>query len=294
MQSTRAARRGPGRNRIARAAAALVLVCAGALAAAQGPAELSARYSAQVETRLAVPAEEARRYGGLADEALARAGVTLEQPQYLLLVDRDPWVQAVFLLWRAAAGESVLVGASPASTGLVGSFDHFETPLGVFGHSLANPDFRAEGTLNSNGIRGYGSKGMRVYDFGWQQVPRGWGDGAVSQMRLQLHATDPDLLERRLGSAQSKGCIRIPAALNRFLDHYGVLDADYEQAAREKAAREAGKLWVLDPQREPVAGAGRYLVVVESGRSERPDWSPAPYIPHRQPPPPPSPVVPKP
>jgi hypothetical protein len=260
-----------------------VLGCACALAAAQGPAELSARYSAQVEARLAVPADETRRYGRLADEALARAGVTLEQPQYLLVVDRDPWVQVVFLLWRAAPGESVLVGASPVSTGLVGSFDHFETPLGVFGHSLANPDFRSEGTLNSNGIRGYGAKGMR-----------GWGDGAVSSMRLQLHATDPDLLERRLGSAQSKGCIRIPAALNRFLDHFGVLDADYEQAVRDKAAHEAGKLWVLDPQRQPVAGAGRYLVVVESGRSDRPDWSPAPYIPHRRPPPAPPVFVPRP
>lgn len=292
MQTTGTARGGPGRSRIARAAVALVLGWACALAAAQGPAELAARYSAQVETRLAVPADEARRYGRLADEALARAGVTLE-PQYLVVVDRDPWVQAVFLLWRAAPGEAMLVGASPVSTGLVGSFDHFETPLGVFGHSLANPDFRSEGTLNSNGIRGYGVKGMRVYDFGWQQVPKGWGDGAVSSMRLQLHATDPDLLERRLGSAQSKGCIRIPAALNRFLDHFGVLDADYEQAVREKSAQEAGKLWVLDPQRQPVAGAGRYLVVVESGRSDRPDWSPAPYIPHRRPPAPPV-IVPRP
>ena len=104
--------------------------------------------------------------------------------------------------------------------------------LGVFAHSLDNPDFRAEGTLNSNGIRGYGAKGMRVFDFGWQRVPKGWGDGAVSEMRLQMHATDPDLLERRLGSAQSKGCIRIPATLNRFLDRHGVLDADYERAAR--------------------------------------------------------------
>ncbi len=268
-----------------RAPVALVLGCACGLAAAQGPADLAARYNSQVEARLAVPQDEARRYGRLADEALARAGVALEQSQYVLVVDRDPWVQAVFLLWRAAPGESVLVGASPASTGLAGSFDHFATPLGVFGHSLANPDFRAEGTLNSNGIRGYGAKGMRVYDFGWQQVPKGWGDGAVSQMRLQLHATDPDLLERRLGSAQSKGCIRIPAALNRFLDYFGVLDADYEQAVREKSAPEAGKLWVLGPRREPVAGAGRYLVVVESGRSERPDWSPAPFLPHRRPPP---------
>jgi hypothetical protein len=194
------------------------------------------------------------------------------------VVDRDPWVQAILLLWRAAPGEFVLVGASPVSTGRPGTYDHFETPLGVFEHSLANPDFRAEGTLNSNGIRGYGAKGMRIFDFGWQNVARGWGTGAVSEMRLQMHATDPDLLERRLGSTQSKGCIRIPATLDRFLDHYGVLDAAYEEAVRAGEPQ-----WVLDPQREPVAGAGRYLLVVESGRSDRPDWSPGPFIPHSKP-----------
>lgn len=237
-------------------------------------AEMAALYRAQVDRRLDVPAVEARRYGHLAEEALTRAGVSLAQPQYVAVVDRDPNVQAFFLLWRSAQGEFQWVGASPVSTGRPGRFDHFETPLGVFEHTTGNPDFRAEGTRNSKGIRGYGAKGMRVYDFGWQRAPRGWGDGAVSDMRLQMHATDPDLLERRLGSAQSKGCIRIPASLNRLLDHYGILDADYEQALRD-----GRKLWVLDAQREPVTDPGRYLIVVESGRQDRPDWSPAPFKP---------------
>ncbi len=270
-----------GRRRLVRIAAAVVLVCAAAAAAAaENAAVLAALYRAQVDAVLTLPPVEAQRYARLAEEALARAGLTQLPPQYLAVVDRDPWVQAVLVLWRQAPGEFELVGASPVSTGRPGSFDHFETPLGVFGHGLDNPDFRAEGTLDSNGIRGYGVQGMRVFDFGWQRVPKGWGDGAVSEMRLQLHATDPDLLERRLGSAQSKGCIRIPATLNRFLDRHGVLDADYEQAAR---AGGTGKPWVLDPQRTPVAGAGRYLLVVESGRSDRPDWSPAPFIPHVRP-----------
>ena len=85
-------------------------------------------------------------------------------------------------------------------------------------------------------------------------------------MRLQMHATDPDLLERRLGSVQSKGCIRIPASLNRVIDRYGVLDADYERA-----------------QRTPVPFPGRYLMVVDSEREDRPQWSPGSYIPHRKP-----------
>lgn len=269
------------RHSLVRSAAAALLACAAAVAAAgEDAAALAALYRTQVDATLTLPPVEARRYARLAEEALARADLTQLPPQYLALVDRDPWVQVVLVLWRQGPGEFELVGASPVSTGRPGSFDHFETPLGVFAHSLDNPDFRAEGTPNGNGIRGYGAKGMRVFDFGWQRVPRGWGDGAVSEMRLQLHATDPDLLERRLGSAQSKGCIRIPATLNRFLDRHGVLDADYEQAARTGGN---GKLRVLDPQRTPVAGAGRYLLVVESGRSDRPDWSPAPFIPHVRP-----------
>lgn len=160
------------------------------------------------------------------------------------MVDRDLWVQAFLLLWRSASGAYVLVGASPVSTGQPGSFDHFQTLLGVFEHTVANPDYRALGTPYRAGIRGNGVKGMRIFDFGWQRAPKGWGDGAVSQIRLQMHATDPDLLEPRLRTAQSKGCIRIPATLNRFLDRFGVLDAAYEESAQD-----GGKLWVVDSQR---------------------------------------------
>ena len=134
-----------------------------------------------------------------------------------------------------------------------------------------NPHFRAEGTRNSLGIRGYGAKGMRVFDLGWQQALRLWGPGGYSTMRLQMHATDPDLLEPRLGVVQSKGCVRIPASLNRLLDHFGVLDAAYLAAAAKGAP-----LWVLPPDQVPVEGAGRYLIVIDSGRTSRPAWSPSP------------------
>jgi hypothetical protein len=240
--------------------------------------DMQALYGARVDLRLQVPAAETQRYAQLAQAALQRAGTTLGEPQYVAVVDRDPNVQAILLFWRSERGDFQWIGASPVSTGLPGEFEHFETPLGVFEHSTANPDFRSEGTRNSLGIRGYGAKGMRVFDFGWQRSRKGWGDRAMSDMRLQMHATDPDLLERRLGSAQSKGCIRIPASLNQWLDHYGVLDAEYEQSVRDGRT-----LWVLDPQRRPVANPGRYLIVVESGRTDRPDWSPAPYIPRRRP-----------
>ena len=250
---------------------ALLLCVSTAAAAAASPADVAALYRAVVDRRLQVPEAEQALYARLAEQALAGAGAVLDAPQYVAVVDRDQHAQAFLLFWRSVDGAWLFVGASPVSTGRPGSFDHFETPLGVFEHSTENPDFRAEGTFNSNGIRGYGTKGMRVYDFGWQRVPKGWGDRQVIEMRLQLHATDPDRLEQRLGTRQSKGCIRIPATLNRLLDHHGILDADYERLVRDGT-----KLWVLHEDREPVADAGRYLVIVDSERSARPAWHPLP------------------
>jgi hypothetical protein len=172
------------------------------------------------------------------------------------------------IFWRSDSSEFTFIGASQASSGQPGRFEHFETPLGVFEHNLDNPDFRAEGTRNEFGVLGYGRKGLRVYDFGWVTAPKGWGDGRQSIMRLQLHSTDPDLLEPRLGSVQSKGCIRISASLNRFIDHYGILDAQYERAIA------AGRsFWVLSPDREPTSWSGQFLVVVDTQRDRRPEWS---------------------
>lgn len=239
------------------------------------PLEMIQIYKNQVDQRLDVPDDEADGYANLITQTLAQAGLADVAEQYLVLVDRSPQVQAVFLFFNPADGVPQLIGASPASTGHPGRFDYFETPTGVFDHSMANPDFRAEGTKNNYGIRGYGIKGMRVFDLGWQQAVKGWGDHKVGTMRLQMHATDPVYLEHRLGSAQSKGCIRIPATLNRLLDAYGLLDADYERALRE------GKpLWVLRADRQPTPWSGRYLIVVDSHRMARPAWAPDPQ-PHR-------------
>jgi hypothetical protein len=164
-----------------------------------------------------------------------------------------------------------MIGTSPVATGRPGEFDHFITPLGVFEHTPANMDFRSEGTQNENHIRGYGKRDMRIFDLGWAQGERGWGKGGMSQMRFQMHATDPDRLEPLLGIRHSKGCVRIPASLNAFLDHYGILDAEYA------ALVDSGQsLWVLKSDRQIMPWAGRYIVVVDSARKSRPAWAPAP------------------
>jgi len=217
----------------------------------------------------ALPLDEQLHYAALARQALVAAQVPLLQRQFLLVIDRQPRVQAALLyLADPDPARWQWLGAAPVATGRPGSFDHFLTPLGVFLHGPANPDFRAEGTRNEFGVRGYGLKGLRVFDFGWLPGQRGWGTGGTSPMRLQLHATDPDLLEPRLGERGSKGCVRIPARLNRFLDLNGLLDAAYDEA-RARGER----FWVFDgtPLANPLAG--RWMVIVESERAVRPAWA---------------------
>lgn len=230
---------------------------------------LAQLFAQQVDRRLDVPAVEQNSYGDLLATMFAEKGIS--EAQYMVVVDRNDYVQAAMIYWMTPERMFKFIGASPVSTGKPGRFDYFTTPVGIFEHTTDNPDFRAEGTRNKHGIRGYGRKGLRVYDFGWQTAKRGWGSGGESTIRLQMHATDPDLLEIRMGSAQSKGCIRISATLNAFIDHYGILDADYEHAMSEGQT-----FWVLAKTRESTPFSGRFLVVIDTERSERPEWSPGP------------------
>ena len=238
------------------------LAPAAAVTTRPAPPALSERFALTVAPRVLVPADAVASYARRLDAALAEDGVRVDESRFVVLVDRNPAVQSLLLfLGRQDAWH--LVGAAPVSTGRPGRFDHFETPLGVFDHVTSNPDFRAEGTRNALGIRGYGRKGARVYDFGWVVADKGWGDHRPIAMRLQMHATDPDRLEQRLGTAQSKGCIRIPASLNAFIDRFAILDGDYEAKMAE-----GRHFWVLPADRSPTPYSGRFLVVVDSRQQE--------------------------
>ena len=202
--------------------------------------------------------------------ALARAEtmnaeMVIDRPQLLVVVDRNPQVQQLAIVLARADGEWQTVGGTKVSTGSMGRLDHYITPRGVFRLTDAVLGYRAEGTLNENGVRGLGAKGMRVWDFGWQVAMKGWNAGPGKPdripIRLMMHATDPARLEQRIGRPASQGCIRIPSAMNRFLDRHGVLDAEYERAAVTEVRFRA----LLLPGREPSLLAGNTLVVVDSG-----------------------------
>ncbi len=179
------------------------------------------------------------------------------RPQYFLLVDRSPEMQTASLAFFDGDTRTIaIIGTSETSTGNPKRLGFFETPIGIFRNTPRNMNYRALGTKNKKGWRGLGAKGSRVWDLGWQ--PTRDRKGGTIDIRLMVHATDPDFGEPRLGRQDSKGCIRISAKFNRFLDYYGILDARYEQSARGKR--------VLLKDRDPVTMEGSLVVVVDSSQ----------------------------
>jgi hypothetical protein len=239
----------------------LVLALRAPCAAADiAPADFPALFATAVPHHYLPPAEEVAIYRQALTEAMH--GVNLVPAnQFVVLVDRNPEAQ-VLLLFMGAGPDALFIGAVPVTTGNVGRSDYYITPRGVFDHSLLT-DFRAQGTYNDHGVRGYGEKGMRIWDMGWQRATKGWGQrfvqGETGEIRMQLHATDPEFLEPHLGQRGSKGCIRIPAAVNQFFDRYGVLDAAYDVQAKQ--GRKPG-IWGKDHIQTPFSG--RYVVVIDS------------------------------
>lgn len=227
-------------------------------------AKLRAQLRSEVLDSLTRPSPSDQAWIARAQQGLIASGEKIDRPQLLVVVDRSPRVQALRIILARPDAAWEVIGGGKVSTGRPGDFDHFMTPVGVFPHTDAILDYRAEGTFNENHIRGLGLKGMRVWDFGWQMAAKSWTpDHAMGEMRLLMHATDPANLEHRIGRPASKGCIRIHAGMNRFIDRHGVLDFDYERAASVDPQYRA----VLPPNRSPTPLAGDKLVVIDSSLS---------------------------
>ena len=199
---------------------------------------------------------------GMARSTLSAAGVTVDRPQVLVVVDRSPSVQEVNLVLARTDAAWEVLGGTRVSTGKPGRKDHFKTPVGVFRNTSEILGYRALGTYNQFHIKGNGTHGMRVWDFGWRDTENWRSPGSMSQIRLEMHATDPVVLEPRLGHPDSEGCVRLPSAMNTFIDRHGIIDADYEIAAKTDRRFAA----LLSPQRVVTPLAGDMLVVFDSSR----------------------------
>lgn len=200
-----------------------------------------------------------------AKREIEKSGIPLKRAQILVVVNRNPKVQALcfILAFPKGMGEWMALGGGHVSTGKKGRKLYYITPVGVFMNTTERLGYRALGTKNKFGIRGNGTKGMRVWDFGWQWAEKGWLPGRVKgQIRLEMHATDPVFLEPRLGYSASEGCVRIAADMNRFIDYYGIIDVLYEQAAKQNKRYEA----ILLKNRQATPIAGDLLVVIDSSK----------------------------
>jgi L,D-transpeptidase catalytic domain len=228
----------------------------------QEVARLRAALSREVPQHSIVTTGDDPKWISRAKLALAVSeSLKVDRPQLLVVVDRNPAVQEMRIVLAQPGADWQVIGGSKISTGQAGRRYYYITPTGIFRHTDDILDYRALGTFNENHIRGLGLKGMRVWDFGWQPAEKGWrSDREQGDIRLLMHATDPDYLEGRLGRPASQGCVRIPASMNRFLDIHGVLDADYERDARDDPRIGA----VLFPEREPTPLAGNTLVIIDS------------------------------
>ncbi len=181
--------------------------------------------------------------------------------QYFVFVDRNPDNQLIMVgLFDPEKMAVEIIGWDKVSTGNPDRRGHFETPTGVFLHSTNIIGWRALGTPNEQGLRGLGEKGSRIWDFGWQTTLfYRKGQPEDYQIRLTMHATDPYFGEPILGQPDSKGCVRVSGSFNRFLDFYGILDADYEKNLKNPWVK-----WLLLPERRTVSYPGRYLIVADS------------------------------
>ncbi len=197
----------------------------------------------------------------LARGELAASGRTIDRPQLLVVVDRAPSVQMLQLVAAFPDAPWRVLGGTRVSTGQSGRKLYYITPTGVFENTDAILGYRAQGTFNEHHIRGNGLKGMRVWDFGWHEAVKGWlPTPHTVKITLDDHSNKPQFLEARIGRPASEGCVRIPAAMNRFLDLHGVLDVDYERAASLDVRFRA----LLLPNRHPTRLAGKMLVVVDT------------------------------
>ncbi|OGZ33487.1 MAG: hypothetical protein A2174_03230 [Candidatus Portnoybacteria bacterium RBG_13_41_18] len=180
------------------------------------------------------------------------------ESQYFVYVDRNSLKQMIFVCFFDAQTEEItLIGADKVSTGNEKRAGFFITPCGIFKNTIEFLGYRALGTKNNEGWRGLGTKDSRVWDFGWQKT---YKKNQERTIRLLMHATDPVFGEKRLGKVDSKGCIRISGRMNKFLDHFGLLDKEYEENKDKKTVA-----WLLKADRQPVAYAGKYLLIGNSG-----------------------------
>jgi hypothetical protein len=102
--------------------------------------------------------QAAQEWIARASTMVAATGMTIDRPQLLVVVDRNPRVQQMRLVLAQPHGQWEDLGGTKVSTGRPVGYEHFLTPTGVFLHTDRIVDWRAEGTFNeASASKGCGS-----------------------------------------------------------------------------------------------------------------------------------------
>jgi hypothetical protein len=221
---------------------------------------IAAAMARAVPDPVSLSAERQEALVSLARQMAAEDHLFIRQPQLVLIVDRAPQAQLLAMTLAEPDGGWRILGTRHVSTGKPGRLQHFKTPVGVLLNDGSEIGYRAQGTFNQYHIRGLGVKGMRVWDFGWQTTDDWRTPDATMAVRVEMHATDPNVLEARIGRADSEGCVRLPDSLNRFLDRHGIIDAAIERLGDTDSGYRA----LLSPELDPTPLAGDAVIVVDS------------------------------
>jgi len=216
-------------------------------------------FAQRIRSKIEIDQDYQKRIFEDALEKLEKALVS--ESQYFLYVDRSPSKQIIFVCFFDKEKKEILeIGRDRVSTGNPRHKGYFLTSLKMFKNTIDHLGYRADGTKNKRGWRGLGRRNSRVWDFGWQETDK---NSQIFKIRFLMHATDPDYGESQLGKPVSRGCLRISAKLNEFLDQYGLIDRDYE---RNKHLQKVQRL--LRKDRTPVFYQGEYLIVGDSSKQE--------------------------
>src|SRR5215472_2166104 len=95
-------------------------------------ARLRAALMEEVPSVITDESERERAWIDQAKAAMAAGGPTIDRPQFLVVVDRNPSVQQMRIVLARPNGVWESLGGSKASTGQTDRRDYYLTPLGVF------------------------------------------------------------------------------------------------------------------------------------------------------------------
>lgn len=116
-----------------------------------------------------------RKWIARAQTAVAASAQTIDRPQLLVVVDRNPDVEQIRLVLARPDGAWSSLGGTKVSTGQAGRRDYYLTPTGVFLHTDLILDWRAEAHSILSTFAASGSrecKGLRAHPGDDEQVSR--------------------------------------------------------------------------------------------------------------------------